>query len=220
MGRGGHLILAEGALRGAKHADARLRYADRVPRLPHPRAIPRPAAPVRFASAGLRRRAAPLLRRLPELAGAPLRVEAAPQLRDRRGPVHAGAFIRQRRIALACGPAEFPRILAHELFHFAWVRAGNPARRSFEALLTAEIAAGARGELGWSAEWRKRALVSGDLAGRTRRWREYCCESFCDTAAFLFSGVGPHPEFTLAGRFARRRRAWFERIVGNGPVPV
>ena len=27
-----------------------------------------------------------------------------------------------------------------------------------------------------------------DIAGRTRHWREYCCESFCDTAAWLYSG--------------------------------
>jgi hypothetical protein len=76
-------------------------------------------------------------------------------------------------------------------------------------VLAAELRAGARGELGWSAEWRKRALAPADLAARTRRWREYCCESFCDTAAWLFAGLPGHSEFTLAGRWRERRRRWF-----------
>ncbi len=83
-----------------------------------------------------------------------------------------------------------------------------------------ELAAGTRGELGWSAEWRKDALQSGDVRLRTRHWREYCCESFCDTAAFLYSGVRRHPEFTLAARFRGRRRAWFESSVGNRELPL
>jgi hypothetical protein len=161
-----------------------------------------------------------LLRRLPPLHGAPLRVENARGLRDRRGPVHAGSFLRERRIAFDCTAAEFPRILVHELFHFVWLRAGNPLRISYENLLQVERAAGARGELGWSAEWRKQALHSADGAARTRRWREYCCESFCDTAAWVYSGVRHHPEFTLSGRFRARRRAWFQRTIGNRQLPV
>jgi hypothetical protein len=149
-----------------------------------------------------------ILRTLP-LDGPPPQIEAAPGLRDRRGPVHAGAFLRERRIAFDCALAEFPRILVHELFHFAWLRAGNPVRRSFEELLRRERAAGALGELGWSSEWRKRALAADDVRGPTRRWREYCCESFCDTAAWMYSGSARHPEFTLARRFRHRRQAWF-----------
>lgn len=161
-----------------------------------------------------------LLRRLPRLTGAPLRIEKADGLRDRRGPVHAASFLRQRRIAFDCSRAEFPRILVHELFHFVWRRAGNPIRLAYEGLFESEHAAGARGELGWSAEWRKRALPAGEPARRGRRWREYCCESFCDTAAWLYSGVRSHPEFTLAGRFRTRRRAWFQKNFGNRDLPV
>jgi len=160
-----------------------------------------------------------LLRRLPPLAGAPIRVETIRGLRDRRGPVHAGSFLRQRRIALSSTRAELPRILAHELFHFVWLRAGNPLRQSWEALLRAEHDGHAGGELGWSAEWRKLALQAADLR-RTRRWREYCCESFCDTAAWIYSGVPRHPEFTLAARFRARRRNWFRKAIENRELPV
>jgi hypothetical protein len=161
-----------------------------------------------------------ILKRLPPLAGAPIRIQKAPGLRDRRGAVHAGSFLRQRRIALNCTRAEFPRIVVHELFHFVWLRAGNPRRRSWESLLKAELAVHARGELGWSAEWRKKALRAGDIADRTRRWREYCCESFCDTAAWLYSGVRRHPEFALAAQFRAPRRAWFENAIGERELPV
>jgi hypothetical protein len=173
-----------------------------------------------FSSASLRLRGEKCLRRLPILTGAPIRIESAPGLRDRRGSVHAGSFLRERRIAFNCPRAEFPRIFVHELFHFVWLRAGNPLRRSWEALLKVELAAHARGELGWSAEWRKEALKHADIARRTRRWREYCCESFCDSAAWLYSGSDRHPEFTLAARFRAPRRVWFEHVVGNRELPL
>jgi hypothetical protein len=168
----------------------------------------------------LRLRREECLRRLPLLTGAPIRIETVRGLRDRRGAVHAGSFLRQRRIAFNCTRAEFSRIFTHELFHFAWLRAGNPLRRSWEELLKAEFAASARGELGWSAEWRKQALKIADLRTRSRRWREYCCESFCDTAAWLYSGTARHPEFTLAARFRVRRRAWFGEAIGKRELPV
>jgi hypothetical protein len=145
-------------------------------------------------------------------------------LRDRHGEVHGGAFLRERRIALraelARDPAELARIFVHELFHFAWVRLGNPRRRSWEELLDRECARGARGELGWSAEWRKAALDAGHRAARTRRWREYCCESFCDTAAWLFAGPPEHPEFTLAPRFRPPRRQWFLRAGATARISI
>jgi hypothetical protein len=157
----------------------------------------------------LNRRAAMLLDRLPEISGRPIRIQRAPGLRDRNGPVHAAAFLRERRIAFDCTAPEFPRIFIHELFHFVWLRAGNPQRWSFEDVIRGECRAGARGELGWSAEWRKAELRAADLRRRTRRWREYCCESFCDTAAWLYSGVDRHPEFTLVPRCRKRREEWF-----------
>ena len=165
-------------------------------------------------------RAERVLRRLPPLDGAPVRIEAARGLRDRRGPIHAGAFPRGRRIAFDCSPSEFPRIFVHELFHFVWLRLGNPARLSYEAMVRTECAARGAGELGWSAEWRKRALAPADIERRTRRWREYCCESFCDTAAWLYSGIGRHPEFTLAARPRARRRAWFAALMERGALSI
>jgi hypothetical protein len=156
-----------------------------------------------------------VLRRLPRLAGAPVRVDAVRGLRDRRGPVHAGAFLHERRIALDCTRAEFPRIFVHEVAHFIWLRLGNPARRSFEDVVRAELASHATGELGWSAEWRKNALRAEDIAGRTRRWREYCCESFCDTAAWLYCDTERHEEFTLGARWRHGRRTWFVEVLGN-----
>jgi len=152
--------------------------------------------------------------------GAPPRIEAAPGLRDRYGPVHAGAFVRERRIAFDCAAAEFPRIFVHELFHFAWLRAGNRVRRSYEEVLRGEHRAGARGELGWSAEWRKRALRADDLARRSRRWREYCAESFCDTAAWLYSGTRRHPEFTLARRHRDFRQQWFIETIETKGISI
>ncbi len=152
--------------------------------------------------------------RSPVIEGRPVRIEFRPGPRDARGAVHGGAFLRERRIVfdaeLKRRPREFARIFVHELFHFVWVRLGNPARRSWERLLARELREGAAGELGWSAEWRKEALAPGDCRARTRRWREYCCESFCDTAAYLFAGAAGHAEFTLATRSRAGRRRWFD----------
>ena len=161
-----------------------------------------------------------ILRRLPPLSGAPIRLERSRGLRDRRGEVHAAASLRRRHMVFDCTRKEFPRIFVHELFHFVWLRAGNPARLAYEELVAGEFREGARGELGWSAQWRKNALAPGDLAARHRRWREYCCESFCDSAAWLYSGVRRHAEFTLAARFRDRRRAWFLETFGNRQLPV
>ncbi len=147
------------------------------------------------------------------MTGAPVRIQIARGLCDRRGPVHAGTFLRGRCMRFDCTRAEFPRIFVHELFHFVWLRAGNPVRRAFEDLVVEEMRAGARGELGWSAEWRKEALSGRDVRIRSRRWREYCCESFCDTAAWLYSGTGLHEEFRLGRLFRQRRRVWFRKAI-------
>ena len=161
-----------------------------------------------------------VVRRMPPLAGAPVQVDVARGLRDRRGPVHAGSFLRERRIVLDCTRAEFPRILVHEVAHFIWPRLGNPARRGYEDVVRAEIAARAGGELGWSAEWRKRGLHAQDIDGRTRRWREYCCESFCDTAAWLYGGIELHEEFTLDTQWCRGRRTWFAEVLRNRTLSI
>ena len=140
-------------------------------------------------------------------------------------PVYAGSFIRKRQIVLdqelEHQPRELARILVHELFHFAWVRLGNPARRSYEALVREEWKKRARGELGWSAESRKRRLLKGSLhTADSASWRDYLCESFCDSAAWIYSGVRRHPEYTLAARHRNRRAEWFEAVFQGGAIPI
>lgn len=145
--------------------------------------------------------------------------------RKRGEPVHAASYIRKRRIVLdrelARQPKELARILVHELFHFAWVRLGNPARRSYEALVREEWRQRARGELGWSAESRKREFGRRPPGGHhAPDWREYICESFCDTGAFLYSGVRRHPEYTLAARHRNRRAEWFRAVFEHGAIAI
>lgn len=136
------------------------------------------------------------------------------------GGVHAGTDVRRRRIvlhrSLAEDQGEFRRILVHELFHLVWVRLGNPTRRAYEELLEDELDRGARGELGWSAEWRKLRLDIRDREHRSRSWRSYACESFCDTAAWRWAGLASHDEFTLAAVYRNRRRRWFEQVCTGG----
>jgi hypothetical protein len=138
-------------------------------------------------------------------------------------PVHAASFLTTRRMVLdselLCNQQELHRILIHEVFHFVWVRLGNPRRFDWERLVGLELANRARGELGWSAESRKILLTSADVGNRTPRWRQYICESFCDTAAWVFT-PGEHEEYTLSGRYRRRRKAWFDGLVECGPIPL
>jgi len=157
---------------------------------------------------------------LPALAGKPIRVRMRPWL----GQHLAATSIPKRVILLERSVLtrrrEFERILVHELFHFSWVRLSNRTRRSWELLLSAEIARKAGGELGWSSESRKRRLVDSDVSQRTKAWRHYACESFCDTAACLFAGLKQHDEFTLPAVSRQRRKAWFEKHLLPGPVLV
>lgn len=143
---------------------------------------------------------------------------------DVGSPVHAASFVQRRLIVLdkelLGNRRELKRIVIHELFHFAWIRLGNPRRREWELVLAGERRKAARGELGWSAEWRKRELTEADPRGRTRNWREYACESFCDTAAWLLAGARPHPEVTLAASHRLRRAAWFVELFRQGQVTV
>ncbi len=118
-------------------------------------------------------------------------------------PVHAASFIRRREIVLEsqllAHPGKLKLVLVHELFHFVWPRLGNQRRHSFAALLTAELAAHAKGEIGESA--------AGAKPGPRKN---YVCESFCDTAAWLYAGVEKSPDFALALRWQKKRKAWFE----------
>jgi hypothetical protein len=138
--------------------------------------------------------------------------------------VHAASFVRKRLIvldeALVGKPREMARIIVHELFHFVWPRLSNGARRAWETVLEDEIRRRARGELGFSAEWRKQKLSQRDLTQRTRRWREYACESFCDSAAWRYAGVRQHAEFTLSKAFRDRRRLWFCNFLAAGRISI
>jgi hypothetical protein len=135
-------------------------------------------------------------------------------------PVHASTHIRKREIVLDSGlrrhPKELQRILVHEVFHFAWVRLSNAARATYEEMIRRELSERARGELGWSAEWRKASLQ----ATEGPRWREYLCESFCDTAAWIHAGIRHHAEFTLAVRHRKRRTAWFQAAFSTERIPI
>ena len=162
---------------------------------------------------------------IPRVAGRPVHIEFRTTVLDAAGaPAHAAAHLRKRQMvieeALMADPEDFARIFVHELFHFVWLRLGNTKRKSYERLLAGELRRRAGGELGWSAEWRKGKLAGGDRMARTRRWREYCCGSFCDTAAWLYSGIKSHNEFTLGRRWRRERRAWFAESVDNRTLSI
>jgi hypothetical protein len=158
---------------------------------------------------------------LPGIIGDPIRVE----IRRSLGSHLAGASIPQRLIlldsAVFARRGEFERILIHELFHFAWVRLSNQKRMAWEQILQTELRKRAKGELGWSAERRKKVLTRSDARLRTAQWRRYACESFCDSAAWVFSGLRDHDEFTLSAAPRRIRRHWFaEQFSASSPVAV
>jgi len=157
--------------------------------------------------------------RLPKLEGRPVHVRIRPSL----GPHLAAASIPNRVILLdseVLRPSEFERTLVHEIFHFVWVRLSNDLRWDWERTLANEFESHARGELGWSAEWRKKKLASRDMHRRARAWRLYACESFCDTAAWRFAGLRRHEEFTLAARFRGLRRAWFQQHIESRTILI
>lgn len=138
----------------------------------------------------------------------PIRIVWTSALRDGSRDAVAGSDIRGRVIhlhpRLRRDSKERDRILVHEIFHFVWVRLGNPKRAAWKSVIAAELRRGARGELGWSSEWRK-----GERPVRTN---SYACEAFCDTAAWLYAGIESHEEFTLPKRWCDGRRAFFAAL--------
>ncbi len=162
---------------------------------------------------------------IPPVTGRPVRVEFQRTVLDASGAAaHAATFLRERRMvmeeALMADADDFARVFVHELFHFVWLRLGNAKRRAYERVVARELRGGVRGELGWSAEWRKRELTGRDRMERTRRWREYCCESFCDTAAWQYAGVRRHKEFTLVAAARAVRGEWFEDTGVDGGIAI
>jgi hypothetical protein len=157
--------------------------------------------------------------------GRPISIDFQPDLSVYRGrilsgqpetghAVHAACFLRKRSIILdsELRRKELTRILLHELFHFAWLRLSNSKRASYAELIEIERLRRARGELGWSAEWRKK--------DSSIPLRDYLCESFCDTGAWRYGRLRKHDEFTLARTWREKRREWFDTIYPNRQVPI
>jgi hypothetical protein len=134
--------------------------------------------------------------------------------------VHAAAFLKKRELvlesALLDSAPELIRIFTHEVFHFAWRRLDNKTRKDWEVLLLAERERKVRGELGWSSESRKQKLKSSSGTA----WKDYICESFCDTAAWFFHGRCDHEEFTLSRTARTKRGQWFEKLTRERRLPI
>lgn len=163
--------------------------------------------------------------------GSPISFDVRPQLTAHRGkllsgaglgvPVHAAAFIRQRIVVLEMDlfsrPEQLRFILVHEIFHFVWVRLSNGQRRAFISLLADEMQSRARGEIGESAGVKKRLLQKNASSDSpSRLWRDYACESFCDSGAAFFSGAAVNEHCTLADRWVKRRYTWLLRTGEGG----
>ncbi len=167
---------------------------------------------------------------LPRLIGTKISVEMKPQLSVSRGqllsseergtPVYAASFIRRRCIVLDSALLATPRllraILVHELSHFVWVRLSNLSRNQFSLLIQQEHGSKARGEVGESASVHKLALSSSWASGHARLWRNYICESFCDTSAAVFVPDAPRPRPHLSLRWLRIRCEWLRQQSRDG----
>lgn len=178
--------------------------------------------------------AASVLVELPPLLGAPLHLDIQPFLtscggrllsnQPHRGhAIFAASFIRKREIVLEkellSQSGTLTGIFLHELFHFAWVRAGNEVRRNYAALLREEVNRGARAEVGESSDVSKRKL---DGAEDVAAWKHYVCESFCDTAAWYFSpnDLSAVVQPSLARCWRRKRADWFREWTSRLNVGV
>lgn len=176
-----------------------------------------------------------MFERLPELRGRrSIHVSFRPHLTAYRGKllsksphgdaVYAGSFLRKRKIVLdevmLRTPRVLERIFVHEVFHFVWSKLGAKLRASYEALVASEIADGVVGELGWSAESMKLELARTDIRQRTRRWKDYICESFCDTAGWLFGSARQYSEMTLGRAERDTRRRWFREHVVDRSLSI
>lgn len=167
---------------------------------------------------------------LPLKAGRPVQVAFLPELTAHRGkllsradrgtPVYAATYIRRRRMvletSLLADPAALRFIFVHELFHFVWVRLSNRTRDEYSELLTRELARNARGELGESSLVKKAEIRrQPECLPSSALWRDYICESFCDSAACILTGAPVHAGLKLATRWIDIRRDWFEGNVHN-----
>jgi hypothetical protein len=172
--------------------------------------------------------------RLPELRGREIDVRYRPRLTAWKGQllskshkgdaVYAGCFLRKRQIVLDDGMLRTPRVLerifVHEVFHFVWSRLGARLRDSWHEVIDAEILRGANGELGWSAESMKLSVTDEDRINRSRRWKDYICESFCDTAGWYFGTASRYSEMTLGPRERALRRTWIREHLLVRPLTI
>lgn len=165
---------------------------------------------------------------MPLEAGRPVQVAFRPALTayngkllsraDRGTPVYAAMYIRRRKMVLETSllahAAALRFVFVHELFHFAWVRLGNKTREEYSGLLLTEIARRARGELGESSAVKKTELREhAGVSPSSALWRDYICESFCDSAACIFTGRTVHEGPNLAKRWRAIRGDWFDKKI-------
>ncbi len=144
---------------------------------------------------------------------------------ERGEEVHASSYIRKREIvldsALLDHSPELIRIIVHEVFHFVWTRLDNGSRREWEAVISAEFARRTPGELGYSAALRKERLIAGGWKDVPKKlWRDYVCESFCDTAAWCFSARTRHDEVNLPAVARKGRERYFRSLLDRRVLPV
>ena len=172
--------------------------------------------------------------RLPQLKGRRISVSYRPGLTAWRGQllsrshkgdaVYAGSFLRRRSIVLEQQMVKTPRVLerifVHEVFHFVWSRLPKQLRESYDALIRAEFVLGVKGELGWSAESMKLNLAPEDMEQSTRKWKDYLCESFCDTGGWMYGSASRYTEMTLDRRSRDLRRAWVEKHLEERALSV
>ncbi|MBC7928324.1 MAG: hypothetical protein H7039_22005 [Bryobacteraceae bacterium] len=172
--------------------------------------------------------------RLPQLRGRRISVSYRPHLTAWRGEllsrshkgdaVYAGCFLRKRRIVLDQQMVKTPRVLerifVHEVFHFVWSRLARDLRESYELMILSEIQASTRGELGWSAESLKIKLSAQEIATRNRKWKDYLCESFCDTGGWLYGTATRYSEMTLDRASRDLRRAWIRENIETRPITI
>ena len=168
---------------------------------------------------------------LPKLAGFAIFVCDAARLTACRGklfsgdpkrgsPVYAATFVRERKIVLDTDLLRRPRLLRliflHELFHFVWVRLGNRKRHEFAAMLRRELENCARGEMGESSGVQKERVLNQGSGCSSQVWRDYACEAFCDTAAWLFAGKPRLPVGALTRPWRERRERWLLAACEDG----
>lgn len=134
------------------------------------------------------------------------KLESGPGLGEE---VFAASFLTRREIvldeALLEDAEQLLRVFAHEVYHFVWRRLSNGERGEWEAILAAERRprhAGLSSELRWKELGEER---------QGRRWKNYVCEAFCDSASHLRQG---------RDNFSPQRRQWLESLMKKRSLPL